>query len=84
MKPEDQVPAVIAKVRDMLASKPECFVSHPAELKVLAKISEAELRDIAHRNGWRMVSRVGGRQIEFYNDVTVQQFESGRNQLPYP
>jgi hypothetical protein len=67
----DRLPAVIAKIARMLAVKPEYFVTHPAELKVVQKLSDSELRDVTRRNGWRFVRRVGGRQIEFYNDAGV-------------
>ena len=67
----EQLPAVIAKIARMLAIKPEYFVTHPAELKVVQALSDSELRDITRRQGWRVVRRVGGRQIEFYNDAGV-------------
>lgn len=67
-----QLPAVIEKIRRMLAVKPEYFVSHPSELKVVQALSDSELRDLAHEHGWRFVRRVGGRQIEFYNDAGVR------------
>ena len=65
----EQLPAVITKISRMLAVKPEYFVSHPSELKVVQALSDSELRDLAHEHGWRFVRRVGGRQIEFYNDA---------------
>ena len=68
---QDQLPAVIAKISRMLAIKPEYFVTHPSELRVVRALSPDELRDIARHNGWRVVRRVGGRQIEFYNDAGV-------------
>ncbi len=52
-----------------LAGRPEHFITHPAELRLFQSVSEADLRDFAHDHGWRVVSRVGGRQIEFYNDA---------------
>ena len=67
----DQLPAVIAKISQMLALKPEYFVTHPSELRVVRALSEEELRDIARQHGWHFVRRVGGRQIEFYNDAGV-------------
>lgn len=67
----DQLPAVIAKIERILALKPQCFVTHPSELLVLTALSDEELRDIAREHGWRFVRRIGGRQIEFYNDATV-------------
>ena len=67
----DQLGAVIEKIRRMLAVKPEYFVSHPSELRVVQALSDSELHDLAHEHGWRFVRRVGGRQIEFYNDAGV-------------
>jgi hypothetical protein len=68
----EQLPAVITKISRMLAVKPAYFVSHPSELKVVQALSDSELRDLAHEHGWRFVRRVGGRQIEFYNDAAVR------------
>ena len=67
----EQLPAVIAKIARMLAVKPEYFVTHPSELRVVRALSNEELRDITREHGWRFVRRVGGRQIEFYNDAGV-------------
>ena len=69
---QEQLPAVIAKIARMLAIKPEYFVTHPSELRIVRALSDAELRDITQQNGWRVVRRVGGRQIEFYNDAGVR------------
>ena len=66
---DDQLPAVIAKIAQMLAVKPEYLVVHPSELRAVAALSGEQLQDIAHQHGWRVVRRVGGRQIEFYNDA---------------
>jgi len=66
-----QLPAVVEKITRMLAVKPEYFVSHPSELRVVRALSDSELRDLAYQHGWRVVRRIGGRQIEFYNDATV-------------
>jgi hypothetical protein len=71
MTAREQLPAVIAKIARMLAIRPEYFVTHPAELQVVRALSGDELRDVARRHGWRVVRRVGGRQIEFYNDAGV-------------
>jgi hypothetical protein len=68
---QEQLPAVIAKIARMLAIKPEYFVTHPSELRVVRALSDSELRDITRQHGWRFVRRVGGRQIEFYNDAGV-------------
>ena len=67
----EQLPAVITKIAQMLAMKPEYFVTHPSELRVVRALSDVELRDVARQNGWRVVRRLGGRQIEFYNDAGV-------------
>jgi hypothetical protein len=64
--------AVQSKIAGVLAVKPQCFITHPSELFSLKTLKPDELREFAERNGWRSVRRVGGRQIEFYNDATVQ------------
>jgi hypothetical protein len=69
MTAREQLPAVVAKIARMLAIKPEYFVTHPAELQVVRALSGDELLEVARKNGWRVVRRVGGRQIEFYNDA---------------
>ena len=71
MTAREQLPAVIEKITRMLAVKPEYFVTHPSELRVVRALSDPDLRDIAREHGWRVVRRVGGRQIEFYNDAGV-------------
>jgi hypothetical protein len=71
MTTREQLPAVVAKIARMLAIKPEYFVTHPAELRVVRALSGDELQDVARENGWRVVRRIGGRQIEFYNDAGV-------------
>ena len=68
---DDRLLAVIAKIERMLAVKPEYFVTHPSELAVVRALSSEDLRDMARQHGWRVVRRVGGRQIEFYNDAGV-------------
>ena len=65
--------AVKGKIATVLAAKPQCFITHPSELHVLKSLSADELRDFAERNGWRQVCRVGGHQIEFYNDASVRE-----------
>ena len=67
----EQLPAVIEKVGRVLATKPECFVTHPSELTILRALSSDDLKDVARDRGWRVVRRLGGRQIEFYNDASV-------------
>lgn len=63
--------ALADKVGRMLATKPEYLVTHPAELHVVGGMPEADLRAFARDHGWRVVRRLGGRQIEFYADVTA-------------
>ena len=67
----EQLPAVVEKISRMLAIKPEYSVTHPSELRVVRALSIEQLQEMARQNGWRVVRRVGGRQIEFYNDATV-------------
>jgi hypothetical protein len=48
------------------------FITHPTEIAVLGSMSPAEIEDFAIDHGWRVVSRLGGRQIEFYNDASAR------------
>jgi hypothetical protein len=66
-----QLPALTNKISAALAIKPECFITHPAELRLLHCLDDDEWRDVTRQHGWRVVQRVGGRQIEFYNDAGV-------------
>jgi hypothetical protein len=68
----DRLAAIQAKIARVLAVKPQYFVTHPAELSVLKSMSDDERREFAQTNGWRSVRRVGGHQIEFYNDAAVR------------
>ena len=68
----EHLPALAAKVAAVLSDKPEYFVTQPAELRILRGMSDADIRDFAAGHGWRMVKRLGGRQIEFYNDASVR------------
>jgi hypothetical protein len=61
--------AVERKIVSVLSIRPECFITHPSELNVLKKLSANDLERFALDRGWRVVSRLGGRQIEFYNDA---------------
>ncbi|MDQ6808464.1 MAG: hypothetical protein M3Z64_03420 [Verrucomicrobiota bacterium] len=78
--PSHQLPALIGKIAKALTTRPEYFVTHPTEVHLLRKLPEGELQSIAQQRGWRMVRKLGGRQMQFYNDVTVRPIESGRNQ----
>jgi hypothetical protein len=60
------------KIGRVLSTKPECFITHPTELAVLESMSLEQIEDFAIDHGWRVVSRLGGRQIEFYNDASAR------------
>jgi hypothetical protein len=68
----EHLPTLAAKISAALAIRPEVFITHPAELRVLSSMSGNELRKFASEHGWRHVRRIGGRQIEFYNDASVR------------
>jgi hypothetical protein len=64
--------ALRTKIASRLAHKSETWIIHPAELRILRSISDHDLRAFAAENGWRIVRRLGGRQIEFYNDASTR------------
>lgn len=64
--------ALAAKISARLAVKSEVYITHPAELRVVRTLGDSELRDFAAQRGWRVIRRVGGRQIEFYNDASTR------------
>lgn len=64
--------AVENKIARVLATRPECFITHPAELAALKSMSADAIEKFALDHGWGMVSRIGGRQIEFYNDASAR------------
>jgi hypothetical protein len=66
----EHLPGLTAKISAALATRPEVFITHPAELRILSSMSHDELRKFAAQHGWETVRRIGGRQIEFYNDAT--------------
>jgi hypothetical protein len=66
----EELEGLAAKISARLAVKPEIVIMHPAELRVLHSLSDKEVRQFAAERGWRIVRRVGGRQIEFYNDAS--------------
>jgi len=68
----NDLPALAAKIGDALSNRSEYVVTQPAELRVLREMSEGEVRDFARSHGWRVIRRLGGRQIEFYNDAGVR------------
>src|SRR5438445_9481611 len=63
-----ELQGLATKISARLAVKPEIFIMHPAELRVLHSLTDKEVRQFAAEHGWRTVRRVGGRQSEFYND----------------
>ncbi len=64
------LPALAAKTAKVLSQRSEYFVTQPAELRVLREMSDAEISDFAKSHGWSVIRRLGGRQIEFYNDAS--------------
>jgi hypothetical protein len=73
MEKIDGLTGLTNKIAARLATKPEIFIIHPAELRILRSMSDQDLRTLAAENGWRVVRRLGGRQIEFYNDASVRE-----------
>jgi len=72
MRRNSDLPGLAEKIATRLALKSEVYIIHPAELRILRSITDEELRSFAARRGWRIVRRLGGRQIEFYNDAGVR------------
>jgi len=68
----NDLPALAAKIGEALSKSSEYVVTQPAELRVLREISKDEVRQFAQSHGWRVICRLGGRQIEFYNDASVR------------
>lgn len=65
----NDLPALAAKIGEALSNRSEYVVTQAAELRVLREMSEEEVREFAQSHGWRVIRRLGGRQIEFYNDA---------------
>ena len=65
-------PALAEKIARVLSRVSEYVVTQPAELRVLREMSDAELSEFAKSHGWRVIRRLGGRQIEFYNDASMR------------
>ena len=63
------LPALATKIASVLSIKSEYVVTQPAELRILRQMSEADVGEFAKSHGWRVIRRLGGRQIEFYNDA---------------
>ena len=73
MEKIDGLAGLTSKIAARLAIEPEIFIIHPAELRILRSMSDQDLRVLSAKNGWRMVRRLGGRQIEFYNDASARE-----------
>ena len=65
----DELSGVEAKIARELRKCPECFITHPAEMRILQQLKGSELEKFAKDHGWRVVRRLGGRQIQFYSDT---------------
>jgi hypothetical protein len=70
MAMHDHLPGLAEKIARVLSIKPEYLVTQPAELRILNEMSEEDVREFAKSHGWRVIRRLGGRQIEFYNDAS--------------
>jgi len=68
----NDLPALATKIGRRLSISSEYGVTQPAELRGLRDMSEDELGEFATNHGWRIIGRLGGRQIEFYNDASVR------------
>ena len=64
--------ALAEKITKVLLRVAEYVVTQPAELRVLREMSDAEVSEFAKSHGWRVIRRLGGRQIEFYNDASMR------------
>jgi hypothetical protein len=68
----NDLPALATKIGEALSNRSEYLVTQAAELRVLREMSDEEVREFAKSHGWRVIRRLGGRQIEFYNDASVR------------
>jgi hypothetical protein len=69
---QNDLPALTAKIGQRLSISSEYVVTQRAELRVLRDMPDDELREFARSHGWRIIRRLGGQQIEFYNDASVR------------
>lgn len=69
---QNDLPALAAKIGEALSNRSEYVVTQAAELRVLREMSNEEVRKFAQSHGWSVIHRLGGRQIEFYNDASVR------------
>jgi hypothetical protein len=68
----NDLPALAAKIGEALSNRSEYVLTQAAELRVLREMSNEEVREFAQSHGWSVIRRLGGRQIEFYNDAGVR------------
>jgi hypothetical protein len=68
----EELPALAVKITKALSLGSEYVVTQSAELRILREMSEIEIQEFAKSQGWRVIRRLGGRQIEFYNDAGVR------------
>ena len=61
-----------AKAAKVLSHGSEYVVTQSAELRILQGMTAAEVSEFAKSHGWRVIHRLGGRQIEFYNDASLR------------
>ncbi len=66
----EEFPGVASKIAKVLARQSEYVVTQPAELRILREMSDTEVTEFARSHGWGVIRRLGGRQIEFYNDAS--------------
>ncbi len=69
----ERLEPIARTIAQQLARKPEHFITHPSEQQLFQALSDENLREFAHDHGWRVVRRLGGRRIEFYNDAHERQ-----------
>ena len=70
---KEKLDALAVKIAQELSIKPEHFITHPTEVKVFQSLTHQQLRDFAREHGWLLVSRLGGRRIEFYNNAGARE-----------
>jgi len=68
----EQLEPMARVISQRLARRPQHFITRPSELRLFQTLSDDDLGRFARRHGWRVVRRIGGRQIEFYNDALLR------------
>jgi hypothetical protein len=68
----NDLPALAAKIGEALSNRSEYILTQAAELRVLREMSDKEVEEFGQSHGWSVIRRLGGRQIEFYNDASVR------------